>query len=332
MHPILLHIDAINYELRSYGVAMATAFIVCIYAVMRQAKQRRMEPLVVLNTCFWIVVATLIGGRLLYLITQFEDVWENTVDSFTPIWQRGVVVFGGDLGANTTYLAQYLYNSKFWQGGLVFYGGFLGSFLAAILYLRVYARRRQLPVLDLLAPWVGLGLAIHRAFGCFLNGCCYGRPVEPFTVFGRSVDLSPLIGVHFPYLPDFDRWHWSVREYGIYQAVHPTQLYESLNGLMIFGVLLLWRRKWQRAHGELAGLLLMIYAFNRFIIEYFRGDMVRGAVGLFSTSQFIGFFVFSVGLLLLLISRRRGIKLGSAQEAFYVTVPPGAQTPPAYTF
>ena len=37
---------------------------------------------------------------------------------------------------------------------------------------------RIMPILDLLSPYVGLGLAIHRAFGCFLNGCCYGRPTD----------------------------------------------------------------------------------------------------------------------------------------------------------
>ncbi|MCL4235803.1 MAG: prolipoprotein diacylglyceryl transferase, partial [Deltaproteobacteria bacterium] len=46
-------------------------------------------------------------------------------------------------------------------------------------------------------------------------------------------------------------------------------------------------------------LLLMIYAVNRYIIELFRGDLLRGSVGTYSTSQFISFWTFTAGAVLM---------------------------------
>ena len=67
------------------------------------------------------------------------------------------------------------------RGGLVFYGGLIGASLACILYVW----RRKLPlwkIADILAPSIALGYVFGR-FGCFLNGCCFGRPCSlPWAV------------------------------------------------------------------------------------------------------------------------------------------------------
>lgn len=269
MHPILFEIPGIEADIRFYGLAMATAFMVNILLMSRRALREHIDPDLTLNMAFWIIIGTLVGGRLLFVITQWSQFADKPLDAL-----------------------------KLWTGGLVFYGGFLGSFLAALAYISVWSRKRGMPVYDLGAPVVGLGLAIHRTFGCFLNGCCYGKPT------------SSVFGVKFPAV------HHSVKLYGEGVYVHPTQLYEALNGMAIFLILILWRKYVRKRYGELVGLMFMIYAINRFIIEFFRGDPVREFVGLhvagweLTTSQFIGLGALPLGLAIFLWARWFGQKIG----------------------
>ena len=149
---------------------------------------------------------------------------------------------------------------KFWQGGLAFYGGFL--FAAPVgLY---YAKRKQLGLLrvaDMCSPVVALGLFFGR-MGCFLNGCCYGRPTElPW-------------GVDFPTLAG-------------HAHVHPTQLYEAIGSLALWALLYWVARPHKRRHGDVFAWFLIGYGVLRFALEFLRADE-RGALAGLSTSQWIG--------------------------------------------
>jgi len=88
--------------------------------------------------------------------------------------------------------------------------------------------------------------------------------------------------------------------------VHPTQVYETLAGLSLFGLLMLLRRTRKFSGTVFLGWVIG-YGVLRSIIEIFRGDGDRGAVGPLSTSQFIG--VVSVvaggGLLVALLKKYR---------------------------
>src|SRR5262249_30641312 len=81
-------------------------------------------------------------------------------------------------------------------------------------------------------------------------------------------------------------------------AVHPTQIYESLNGLVLFGLLMLVRR-YRKFSGEMMVAFWMGYAVLRYYVEILRADEQRGSVGPLSTSQFIGVTTFAAGLVLL---------------------------------
>jgi hypothetical protein len=60
----------------------------------------------------------------------------------------------------------------------------------------------------------------------------------------------------------------------------------------------------------------VIYAINRFVIEFYRGDPIRGFVGIhvagwdLSTSQFIGLGALPLGLAIFLWARARGLPVG----------------------
>lgn len=51
---------------------------------------------------------------------------------------------------------------------------------------------------------------------------------------------------------------------------------------------------------------LIFYSVGRFVIEFFRGDIIRGSVGILSTSQFISIFTGIAGIVLLvLVAKKR---------------------------
>lgn len=152
-----------------------------------------------------------------------------------------------------------------WKGGLVFYGGLLAAAPIGIWYMR----RHGLPVwktADIMAPSVALGHAFGR-LGCFFAGCCYGAQCNgPVGVtFSDPHSLAPL-GV----------------------PLYPTQLMESGGEFLIFGALLILS-KYKKFDGRLFWLYVLFYAVLRFIIEFFRGDAVRGVYfgNAVSTSQII---------------------------------------------
>jgi phosphatidylglycerol:prolipoprotein diacylglycerol transferase len=173
----------------------------------------------------------------------------------------------------------------------VFYGGFVAATFFAVWYTRVY-RLPMLKVFDAYAPAIALGQSVGR-LGCFAAGCDYGRPTGSFlgVVFTSPVSHN-VTGVPL----------------GI--PLHPTQLYESLATLAIFGILL-WRYRHKTEDGQIFVLYLVLYAVARFFIEFLRGDEDRGFVlnHLLSTSQFIALLalVTAAGLTFFLRSRRGGI-------------------------
>ena len=105
--------------------------------------------------------------------------------------------------------------------------------------------------------------------GCLAAGCCYGKPT---TVAWAITFTNPLARANVG------------TPLGI--PLHPTQLYESAAELLILIVLLWTERKGRPFAGRTFWLYMLLYAMSRYVIEIYRGDP-RGAVGIFSTSQFI---------------------------------------------
>ncbi|MGE5173124.1 MAG: prolipoprotein diacylglyceryl transferase [Betaproteobacteria bacterium] len=164
-----------------------------------------------------------------------------------------------------------------WKGGLVFYGGVLAAVPVGIWYVK----RHSLPVwktADITAPSISLGHAFGR-LGCFFAGCCYGAPCSTSIgiTFSDPHSLAPL-GV----------------------PLYPTQLMESSGEFLIFGMLLLLRRS-KTFDGQLFWLYGLFYAVLRFVIEFFRGDAVRGLYfgNVISTSQIIALGVFALSGLMI---------------------------------
>jgi phosphatidylglycerol:prolipoprotein diacylglycerol transferase len=171
------------------------------------------------------------------------------------------------------------------RSGGVFYGGLILAVSVALIYIR----RIGLPLwttCDVFAPGIAIGHVIGR-FGCLFAGCCFGKPTTlpwgiTFTDTFAATNVGTPLGI----------------------PLHPTQLYEAGAEALILGLLLSTERKGRYFPGRTFWLYMLLYGISRFIIEFFRGDD-RGAVGMFSTSQFISIFLVPLALVMLVYLSRR---------------------------
>ncbi|MBQ1489267.1 MAG: prolipoprotein diacylglyceryl transferase [Lachnospiraceae bacterium] len=172
-------------------------------------------------------------------------------------------------------------------GGFVVYGGIILALIVGAVYFTL-KKKDPLIVMDLIMPEVSIAQGFGR-IGCFLAGCCYGRITD--SVFG----------VVFP--------EGSLAPAGV--KLIPTQLIISAGNFLIAGILLIAATKLKK-RGQILSLYLILYAIGRFAVEFLRNDH-RGAVGVFSTSQFISLFIVIIGIGLFVWSTI-GIKFGIKEE------------------
>ncbi len=175
-------------------------------------------------------------------------------------------------------------------GGFVFYGGVYGAFLAVWLYCRHY-RIDWGQMLTCVLPAVPL-FHIFGRIGCFLTGCCYGIENETLGIVFSESEIAPN-GV--PLLP--------------------VQLMEAAVELVLFLVLIRMAKRPDAGRRMLA-VWLTGYSLARFILEFFRGDSIRGFIGPFSTSQVIAIFSILVGAAILCYTKKHHEKT-SLEEGPY---------------
>ena len=133
-------------------------------------------------------------------------------------------------------------------GGLILLGGFLLALFSSL----VYMNKKKLnfwKIADSIAPAIGLGIFFTR-IGCFLNGCC----------FGKACDLP--WGIIFPFNSPAGSIMTEIH-------IHPTQLYSSLYGVLIFGILIMLNR-YKFFDGILIGTFFVLYGISRFFIDFYR--------------------------------------------------------------
>lgn len=164
-----------------------------------------------------------------------------------------VVLVSSVLGARALYVLEHVQEFRrewgsviaVWQGGLTLYGGVVAGTVAGL----IAARQLAMPmwtVADALTPAFALGTMIGR-IGCFLNGCCYGVPTRlPWGVVFPSDSFAGL-------------------EFGN-AAVHPSQLYFALAGLVLFVLVWLLRRQ-VRVPGMVFWTFIGLFALIRIPLD-----------------------------------------------------------------
>lgn len=210
-----------------------------------------------------------------YYITKY--LFEKNKEDTAPLLFLFIGIFiTAWLGAKVFFLIfsahqkiyQYLYANYFWLGGgFVFYGGLIFGLIFYLIY-SLWLKKFDFKKSYLLIPGLVFGHAIGR-LGCFLTGCCYGSQCD---------------------LP------WAIKMEGVYR--HPVQLYESFALFMLGYLVLKWIKK-KKSNSSIVINYILYYSTIRFLIEFFRGDEVRGVFWLsLSTSQLISLGLFSTALVL----------------------------------
>jgi phosphatidylglycerol:prolipoprotein diacylglycerol transferase len=253
MYPELFEIPFIHLTIKSYGLMMVIGFLACVWLITRLSRDFTPNPQLITNAALYALVGGVVGARLFFVVHYFDKFRSNPIEVFA-----------------------------IWQGGLELAGGVLAAIIVILFYLRYY----KLPIrryLDVLAVGLMLALVFGR-IGCFLNGCCYGKPTElpwgvrfPYNSFAYNSQINPdpernrqdpqlmlpkeeyldYLGINGKWYPK----HYNdltvkqkieVTE-GKYRClpVHPTQLYSS--GIAAFWCLMLYLF-WRRAKkAELSG-------------------------------------------------------------------------------
>lgn len=164
---------------------------------------------------------------------------------------------------------------KIRNGGLAVEGGILAGLSFVVIFCKIN-RFNPVKILDLLAVVVPVGQAIGR-IGCFLNGCCYGEKT------------NCIIGVKFPHLS---------------YKVLPTELFYSVSYLFLFFFLFFLYKK-KVKEGIIFSTYIIFFSLIRYIIDFFRGDMIKTFLGLYPTQVLaIPFFILG-GFLFIIFSYRK---------------------------
>lgn len=295
MIPVLFEIGSI--KVYSYGLMLATAFLLGSYILSRELKRKRLDPALGSTITTFAILFGIVGAKILFLIENWTDFLRDPVGmAFSP-------------------------------GGLTWYGGFILAMTVVLLYLRA----KKVPILKV---WDALGVALILAYGVGRIGCHlsgdgdYGPPTtlpwgtiyalgtaKPSNQLQSYFAQHPEEGTEWKYdslrvLPGgIDKLGHRYSRFDEVTPLHPTPVYELLLG--IAGFALLWRiRKKPLPDGMVFMIYLMLASFFRFTIEHWR--LNPKLIGSLSEAQILAIVLFLLGLAGAIVLRRQEVRRASA--------------------
>ncbi len=241
-----------------YGPVFIIGFFVALYIARKIAPDYGVSRADITYGVIYGGIGMLIGAKLLFFFTKLPN-----------------IIFHFDVYLKLLKVAP-IEAFSYAFGGLVFYGGLIGAFLGVYYYCYRF-KVSFVGFLDVYAPLIPLVHGVGR-IGCFLAGCCYGIEYHGFGC------------IYFPY-------NELVPELSQVPRV-PVQLLEAGMNFIMFGILFRLLRKKKMRPGQLMGIYLLYYTVARYFLEMLRGDIARGKVGIFSTSQLISLLILPAGIVL----------------------------------
>ncbi|MCI5954165.1 MAG: prolipoprotein diacylglyceryl transferase [Lachnospiraceae bacterium] len=223
-----------GFEIAYYGLIIGIAVMAGLLTAVQIAKKTGQNADDYWDFAIWAIIFSIIGARIYYVAFSWDDYKDNLIEIF-----------------------------KLRNGGLAIYGGVIAAFITLFGWCRI---KKKNPLLfgDTAMPGLILGQAIGR-WGNFMNREVFGDYYNglfsmqiPIDAVRDKSDITDNIASHIP-------------EGANYINVHPTFLYESVWNLLIFMVLLIFR-KHKKFDGELCLLYLGGYGLGRFVIEGIRTD------------------------------------------------------------
>jgi phosphatidylglycerol:prolipoprotein diacylglycerol transferase len=146
----LTHISLGPFSIQVWGLMIGLGFIFGAFASARMARARGMDPKIIYDLAFWIVIFSLIGGRVFHVVF------------YEPLY----------------YAAHPFKAISIWEGGLSMYGGFIGAIVAWVFFCKK-RRLNFLRLADTAVFGLPLGIFIGR-IGCFL---IHDHPGVPTNFF-----------------------------------------------------------------------------------------------------------------------------------------------------
>ncbi len=253
-----------------YGFMLLVAFLSALWFARRQARRAGIDPDLMYDLGFWLLLPGIAGGRLAYLFQYGQYVF--TAPDGTPLQGRDLIFAAFNLS----------------QGGLVLIGAIFGGAVGFF----AFCWKRKVPALqlaDVIVPSIFIGIGFGR-LGCLLNGCCFGDACSlpwgitfphgsvPFQTLAERGFLDPAAPATMP--------------------LHPTQIYSALDGFILATVAALYLPV-RRHPGDVLALGCILVAITRFLIEFLRNDeMGQLGTGLTISQLYsLGIFTAGVGLL-----------------------------------
>ncbi|OGR57847.1 MAG: hypothetical protein A2X36_01675 [Elusimicrobia bacterium GWA2_69_24] len=225
-----------EHTVRAYGLLVILGTVIgTVWARARYEDIRGPEET---DLHFWtliyaLVLGALVGGKLGFFIVEWRDFLAHPVARLVRL-----------------------------NNGWVYWFAITGSMAGGWLYQQWFNRRhrtkrRYLPIADYIITALPMGHWLGRV-GCFLNGCCHGRPTDlPWGVrFTHRASAVPDAFLNVP--------------------LHPTQLYEAGCELALALFLALHVlpgiRRGRYAYGTAFFGYILLYSGMRFWVEFLRGD------------------------------------------------------------
>ena len=220
------------------------------------------------------------GYYLMRRIFRNEGLGDATLDRLT-VYVAIATIVGARLGhclfyEPEYYLARPLEILKVWHGGLASHGAAIAIPIALWLFARK-EKKTFIWAIDRVVIVVALAGALIR-LGNLMNSEIYGvETTLPWGfVFLRNGENAPK---------------------------HPTQIYEALAYLTIFGILMriYWKNLGKQKPGLLFGLFLVLVFGFRFFVEYVKEDQVAFEAGMkLNMGQLLSIPFVMIGIALLI--------------------------------
>jgi phosphatidylglycerol:prolipoprotein diacylglycerol transferase len=249
-----------------YGILITLGVVAAAFLGQAEAKRRGLNPDLVWDVLFWVVLAGIVGARIWHILTPPPSM---VAQGITTLW----------------YLQHPLDMINIRNGGLGIPGAVIGGALA----LWIFCRNKKISFLtlaDAVMPGVALAQAIGR-WGNFFNQELYGKPTN------------------LPWKLYIDPQH-RVPGYQNYDYFHPLFLYESLWNVLNMAILLWVARRFEKwlKPGDILYFYMIMYALGRFSLDFLRLDASQVA-GINFNQMFMVVVALAGGLFVFLNHRPR---------------------------
>lgn len=282
--------------IRWYGFLIAAGVFLGTIWALNAARKRNLDTEKLLDSAVWLVLAGLVGARLVYVLTSpgyFFGPGSNPLDVF-----------------------------KVWEGGISIHGGVIGIMVALYFYARANGLNMW-SMLDVLSPVAALGI-IGGRIGNFMNGTDTGGRLTDLAVgFTWPEPGTQTFGAVGRFIFGDNLWQYappvcSTVPFGEPCTVHLTPLYGMLVGVALIFIIG-WALSRNRQSGFVFWQMVLWYSVLRSVIEEpFRDNPLfwnvfentSAGIGIFTLTQ-----LFSIPIIVFALWRISALRGPREEEA-----------------